>query len=78
MSFSASNKGGLLSNQFEHPLRELFLLSIMQNRHDMAKLFWEEGKESIAGALTASKILKSMAAKEDDSDQSANMLEHAE
>ncbi|XP_072174396.1 transient receptor potential cation channel subfamily M member-like 2 [Diadema setosum] len=68
----------IVTNQFDQPLRELFLFAILQNRHDMARLFWEEGRESIASALTASKILKAMADKEDDSDQSESMMKHAE
>ncbi|XP_041459667.1 transient receptor potential cation channel subfamily M member-like 2 isoform X2 [Lytechinus variegatus] len=66
------------TNQFEYPLRELFIYAILQNWHDMAKLFWEEGRESIASALAASKMLKGMADKEDDSDQIDNMIAHAE
>ncbi|XP_030829332.1 transient receptor potential cation channel subfamily M member-like 2 isoform X2 [Strongylocentrotus purpuratus] len=65
-------------DQFEFPMRELFVFAILQNWHDMAKLFWEEGRESIASALAGSKMLKGMASKEDDSDQIANMEEHAE
>lgn len=63
--------------KFEFPMRELFVFAILQNWHDMAKLFWEEGRESIASALAGSKMLKGMASKEDDSDQIANMEEHA-
>eukprot|EP00057_Strongylocentrotus_purpuratus_P010202 XP_011664676.1 PREDICTED: transient receptor potential cation channel subfamily M member 2 isoform X5 [Strongylocentrotus purpuratus] len=70
-------KKGLQPNQFEFPMRELFVFAILQNWHDMAKLFWEEGRESIASALAGSKMLKGMASKEDDSDQIANMEEHA-
>ncbi|XP_071482950.1 transient receptor potential cation channel subfamily M member 2-like, partial [Diadema antillarum] len=73
-----STEQNIVTNQFDQPLRELLLFAILQNRHDMARLFWEEGRESIASALTASKILKAMADKEDDSDQSESMMKHAE
>ncbi|XP_033624226.1 transient receptor potential cation channel subfamily M member-like 2 isoform X2 [Asterias rubens] len=62
---------------FYNPIRELFLFSILQNRDEMARMLWDEGKEALASALTASKILKSMASKEADHDQSTMMKLHA-
>ncbi|XP_030849301.1 transient receptor potential cation channel subfamily M member 2-like isoform X2 [Strongylocentrotus purpuratus] len=69
----------LQTNQFEFPMRELFVFAILQNYHEMAKLFWDEleGSEFIASALAGSKMLKGMASKEKDSVQIANMEEHA-
>ena len=76
--FLSGSISDMKKDQFEFPMRELFVFAILQNWHDMAKLFWEEGRESIASALAGSKMLKGMASKEDDSDQIANMEEHAE
>ncbi|XP_071824925.1 transient receptor potential cation channel subfamily M member-like 2 isoform X3 [Apostichopus japonicus] len=61
-----------------NPIRELFLYAILLNRREMARLLWEKIDEAIAAALTASKILKAMASKEDDMDQKESMLQHAE
>ncbi|KAJ8036475.1 Transient receptor potential cation channel subfamily M member 3 [Holothuria leucospilota] len=60
------------------PIRELFILSILLNRKEMARLLWERIDEAIPAALTASKMLKAMASKEDDLDQKENMVQHAE
>ncbi|XP_038076672.1 transient receptor potential cation channel subfamily M member-like 2 isoform X3 [Patiria miniata] len=67
-----------LTDHFPSPVRELFLLAIMQNRCEMARMLWEDGNEAVASALTASMILKLMSDREDDPDQSAAMLKHAE
>ncbi|XP_022111704.1 transient receptor potential cation channel subfamily M member 5-like [Acanthaster planci] len=65
------------NRDFRSPVRELFLYAVLQNREQMARMFWEEGKEAIPSALTASKILTSLAAKEPDPDQSTFMQSHA-
>ncbi|XP_035700323.1 transient receptor potential cation channel subfamily M member-like 2 [Branchiostoma floridae] len=63
----------------EDPTRELFLFCVLLNRQEMARLFWEEGKEGVAAALVASKLLKSMARElENDTEMSEEMLEHAD
>ncbi|XP_074655760.1 transient receptor potential cation channel subfamily M member 8-like, partial [Tubulanus polymorphus] len=53
---------------FDNPTRELFVWSVLLNRQKMANLFWEEGKDKIAAALTASKLLKSLKKRTDDSE----------
>ncbi|XP_038079151.1 transient receptor potential cation channel subfamily M member 2-like isoform X2 [Patiria miniata] len=67
----------LPESDFCSPARELFLYAILQNRVEMARMFWEEGKEAIPSALTASKILTSLAAKESHPDHSVAMKSHA-
>ena len=63
---------------FDDPMRELFLYAVLLNRNEMAHLFWEEGKEAIAAALVASKILKTMAEKSgEDSDLGKELTTHA-
>ncbi|XP_078660979.1 transient receptor potential cation channel subfamily M member-like 2 isoform X2 [Branchiostoma floridae x Branchiostoma belcheri] len=63
----------------EDPTRELFVFCVLLNRQEMARLFWEEGKEGVAAALVGSKLLKSMARElENDTELSEEMLEHAD
>ena len=60
-------------------MRELFKLSVLLNRKEMARLFWEESKEPMAAALFASKMLKTMAEKAgEDSDLGKELDVHAE
>ncbi|XP_066299867.1 transient receptor potential cation channel subfamily M member-like 2 isoform X2 [Branchiostoma lanceolatum] len=63
----------------EDPTRELFVYCVLLNRQEMARLFWEEGKEGVAAALVASNLLKSMASElENDTELSEEMSEHAD
>ena len=48
---------------FKDPFRELFIYAVLNKFDAMSHLFWEEGRETIAAALTASKLLKGMVAK---------------
>ncbi|XP_014666350.1 PREDICTED: transient receptor potential cation channel subfamily M member 2-like [Priapulus caudatus] len=41
----------------KNPARELFYWSVFNNRYQMALLFWQNGKNQIAAALTAFKLL---------------------
>lgn len=63
------------------PYRDVFIWAVLSNRQDMAKLMWSMGKEQIASALMATRLIKSMAgkARADDTitDISAELLEHA-
>ncbi|CAH1797575.1 unnamed protein product [Owenia fusiformis] len=45
---------------YEQPARELFMWSVLMNREELAVVFWDEGNDGIAAALTASKILKEL------------------
>ncbi|KAM9659672.1 transient receptor potential cation channel subfamily M member 5 [Trichechus inunguis] len=49
-----------LSQKSEAPWRDLFLWAVLQNRHEMATYFWAMGREGVAAALAACKILKEM------------------
>ncbi|XP_069120927.1 transient receptor potential cation channel subfamily M member-like 2 isoform X1 [Argopecten irradians] len=51
---------------FENPYQELFTWAVLQNRQDMAKLFWKQGKEPTAAALVAFGLMTAMARKTDD------------
>ncbi|NWI85952.1 TRPM5 protein, partial [Pitta sordida] len=53
--------GSLDMNQkSENPWRDLFVWAVLQNRHKMANYFWAMGREGVASALAACKILKEM------------------
>ncbi|XP_033724836.1 transient receptor potential cation channel subfamily M member-like 2 isoform X2 [Pecten maximus] len=51
---------------FENPYQELFTWAVLQNRQDMAKLFWKQGKEPTSAALVAFGLMTAMARKTDD------------
>jgi transient receptor potential cation channel subfamily M protein 2 len=63
------------------PYRDVFLWAVLSNRRDLARVLWEAGREPVAAALMASKLLRSMAAKAhtDDTitDISNDLKEHA-
>ncbi|XP_052244279.1 transient receptor potential cation channel subfamily M member-like 2 [Dreissena polymorpha] len=50
---------------FKHPHQQLFIWSILLLQQDMAKLFWTEGKDKIAAALTGYKLLKRLKSQTD-------------
>lgn len=45
------------------PYRDVFIWAVLSNRKEMAKLMWSMGREQIATALMATRLLKSMAGK---------------
>ncbi|XP_025081227.1 transient receptor potential cation channel subfamily M member 2-like isoform X2 [Pomacea canaliculata] len=55
-------------SDFARPAQELFIWAVLMNRQEMAKLFWREGNESTAAALTANSLLKAMNRYTDDTD----------
>ncbi|XP_071480993.1 transient receptor potential cation channel subfamily M member-like 2 [Diadema antillarum] len=65
---------------FSFPYQELFLYAILQDRFELATLFWERCKEPIAAALTATNILKNIAFSNDRyfPDECADMKKTAE
>lgn len=49
-------------NKFEKPFKELFLWAILNDRMQLAKLFWEYCENPIITAIVATKIYDSLAA----------------
>ncbi|CAH1255650.1 TRPM5 [Branchiostoma lanceolatum] len=49
------------SADFPTPENDLFLWAVLTNRRDMARLFWKMGSDHVAAALSASKMLMSLA-----------------
>lgn len=64
------------------PYRDVFIWAVLSNRMAMAKVMWINGREQVACALMATRLLKSMAAKSaaDDTitDISIELLENAD
>ena len=75
-SFSDPN-----ANQVEDPWLDLFVWAVLANRRDMAQLIWSKGRETIAMALMATKLLKGLVEKvlseRDMVDIGNSLLEHA-
>ncbi|KAG2458820.1 TRPM5 protein, partial [Polypterus senegalus] len=63
---------------FEDPIRDLFIWAILQCRTELAQIVWEQCQDCLAAALAASKILKELAKKEEDTDGSEEMQNLAE
>ncbi|KAI0235843.1 Transient receptor potential cation channel subfamily M member 2 [Lamellibrachia satsuma] len=64
------------ANEGTDRLLLLFLWAILKNYLHLAKLFWEEGKEGIAAALLAQKLLQAMAQQTDDPAEHTRLLKH--
>ncbi|XP_041372305.1 transient receptor potential cation channel subfamily M member-like 2 [Gigantopelta aegis] len=54
---------------FHRPAQELFIWAVLLNRQSLAKLFWREGNEQIAGALVANALLNALKRHTDDAEQ---------
>ncbi|XP_078692315.1 transient receptor potential cation channel subfamily M member-like 2 isoform X4 [Branchiostoma floridae x Branchiostoma belcheri] len=70
-----------LPAEFENPMQHLLLWAVMMNRRELALLFWRMGRDHIASALTASKVLKSLAKvadSEEELDLSLDLKNHAD
>ncbi|XP_063423231.1 transient receptor potential cation channel subfamily M member-like 2 isoform X2 [Mytilus trossulus] len=61
---SSSHKGPGSFNA----VQELFFWSVLMNRQELAKIFWKQGKDAIAGALVAYGLLKKLAKKTEDTE----------
>ncbi|KAK3610936.1 hypothetical protein CHS0354_032657 [Potamilus streckersoni] len=58
------------------PFMDLFIWSVLNNRQDMAKLFWRYGKDAIAAALFAHALLSAMSHQIDDKDFTEQCEKH--
>ncbi|XP_066291309.1 transient receptor potential cation channel subfamily M member-like 2 isoform X2 [Branchiostoma lanceolatum] len=69
------------TGDFENPMQHLLLWAVLMNRRELALLFWRMGRDHIASALTASKVLKSLAKvadSEEELDLSLDLSNHAD
>ncbi|CAI9558338.1 unnamed protein product, partial [Staurois parvus] len=60
------------------PVRDLLIWAVVQNRKELANIFWAQCHDCIAAALGCSKILKELSKEEEDTDPSEDMLALAE
>ncbi|NXV17225.1 TRPM7 protein, partial [Cepphus grylle] len=69
------------TRRFAYPLNELLLWAVLMKRQKMALFFWQHGEESMAKALVACKVYRSMAyeAKQSDlvDDTSEELKQHS-
>lgn len=51
----------IVKETFRYPFNELFIWSVLTNRHQMALYLWKQDEEALAKALIASQLYKGMA-----------------
>ncbi|CAI9538518.1 unnamed protein product, partial [Staurois parvus] len=59
--------------QLDHPARDLLIWCIVQNRAEMADIFWNLAEDNVAGALACTKILKALYKEEEDTKKIEDM-----
>eukprot|EP00058_Branchiostoma_floridae_P006760 XP_002592248.1 hypothetical protein BRAFLDRAFT_70987 [Branchiostoma floridae] len=65
---------------FPSPETDLFLWAVLTNRRDMARLFWRMGSDHVAAALSASKMMMSLASEAKTEEQLVlvqDLMDHA-
>ncbi|KAJ0015913.1 hypothetical protein NQD34_014203 [Periophthalmus magnuspinnatus] len=60
------------------PWASLFIWAVLQNRHEMATLFWEMAAESVLSALSGCKILRELSKLETETETKLSMKELAQ
>ncbi|XP_069615725.1 transient receptor potential cation channel subfamily M member 2-like [Ranitomeya imitator] len=60
--------------QLEHPVRDLLIWCIVQNRKELADIIWNLSQDCVAGALACTKILKSLSKEEEDTENINEMM----
>ncbi|KAK7919675.1 hypothetical protein WMY93_010959 [Mugilogobius chulae] len=60
------------------PWASLFIWAVLQNRHEMATLFWEMAGESVLSALSGCKILRELSKLETETETKLSMKELAQ
>ncbi|XP_075054579.1 transient receptor potential cation channel subfamily M member 2-like [Mixophyes fleayi] len=58
----------------DHPVRDLLIWCIVQNRAELAEIIWSLTPDCVAGALACTKILKALAKEEEDSENIEEMM----
>ncbi|XP_018427320.1 PREDICTED: transient receptor potential cation channel subfamily M member 2-like [Nanorana parkeri] len=59
--------------QMDHPVRDLLIWCIVQNRAELADIIWNLNQDNVAGALACTKILKALSKEEEDSESVEEM-----
>ncbi|XP_069827973.1 transient receptor potential cation channel subfamily M member 2-like [Dendropsophus ebraccatus] len=60
--------------RLEHPVRDLLIWCIVQNRQELADIIWNLSDDCVAGALACTKILKALAKEEEDPENRDDMM----
>eukprot|EP00794_Sanderia_malayensis_P003485 gene3485-3983_t len=81
ISLDSSFEPDINAKKCECPWLDLFIWAVLANRRELASLIWERGRENIAAALMASKLLKGLVEKalseRDMVDIGSSLLDHA-
>ncbi|XP_053561671.1 transient receptor potential cation channel subfamily M member 2 [Bombina bombina] len=62
----------------EHPVRDLLIWCIVQNRAELADIIWSQSNDCIAAALACSKILKQLSKEEENTENMEDMKKLAD
>ncbi|KAM8975634.1 transient receptor potential cation channel subfamily M member 2-like [Pelodytes ibericus] len=63
-----------VSHHLEHPVRDLLIWCIVQNRAELADIIWNVIEDCVVGALGCSKILKELSKEEEDIEYKEAMM----
>ncbi|KAK3091596.1 hypothetical protein FSP39_021023 [Pinctada imbricata] len=76
MNYKLESKKGMRRSKsrgrqfdFERPEKELFLLCVLLNRMEMAKVFWRMGQDHVGAAIFACSLMKGMSSVADDEEE---------
>ncbi|XP_068119761.1 transient receptor potential cation channel subfamily M member 2 [Hyperolius riggenbachi] len=70
---SAMKKHEMDQQPMEHPVRDLLIWCIVQNRAELADIFWNLIQDCVAGGLACTNILKELSEEEDDTEEAEGM-----
>ncbi|XP_075705067.1 transient receptor potential cation channel subfamily M member 2-like [Rhinoderma darwinii] len=76
MKVNEETSGGtdsIIIQHLENPVRDLLIWSIVQNRAELADIFWSLIQDCTAGALVCTNILKALSREEEDTENKAEM-----
>ncbi|KAE8628405.1 hypothetical protein XENTR_v10007503 [Xenopus tropicalis] len=59
--------------KLEHPVRDLLIWCIVQNRAELAEIIWCQSQDCMVSALACSKMLKALSKEEDDTESMESM-----
>ncbi|XP_078515233.1 transient receptor potential cation channel subfamily M member 2-like [Lissotriton helveticus] len=62
-----------ISESLQYPIRDLLLWAVLQNRAELAEIFWSQSQDCIVGALACSTILRKISKEVEDTEMSEGM-----
>ncbi|KAJ1121114.1 hypothetical protein NDU88_009242 [Pleurodeles waltl] len=66
-----------ISEKLQYPIRDLLLWAVLQNRAELAVIFWSQSQDCIVGALACSTILRKISKEVEDNEMSEGMRTQA-